>query len=57
MQENTDLERTKWYNALLLYALNSKENEESLKCDPDVRLIPLAIEKIVTPKLTCELTI
>ncbi|KAK0096085.1 hypothetical protein PV326_006499 [Microctonus aethiopoides] len=52
LMENTDLERTKWYNALLLYALNSKENEESLKCDPDVRLIPLAIEKIVTPKLT-----
>ncbi|KAK0168826.1 hypothetical protein PV327_002593 [Microctonus hyperodae] len=52
LMENTDLERTKWYNALLLYALNSKENEESLKSDPDVRLIPLAIEKIVTPKLT-----
>ncbi|XP_011870465.1 PREDICTED: PAX3- and PAX7-binding protein 1 [Vollenhovia emeryi] len=52
IMESTDLERTKWYNALLLYALDSKETEESLKQDPDVRLIPSTIEKIVIPKLT-----
>jgi len=39
---------------LLLYALDSKETEESLKRDPDVRLIPSTIEKIVIPKLTCK---
>ncbi|KAL0100277.1 hypothetical protein PUN28_019575 [Cardiocondyla obscurior] len=52
IMESADLERTKWYNTLLLYALNSKETEESLKRDPDVRLIPSTIEKVVIPKLT-----
>ncbi|KAG5317046.1 PAXB1 protein, partial [Acromyrmex heyeri] len=52
IMESADLERTKWYNTLLLYALDSKETEESLKRDPDVRLIPSTIEKIVIPKLT-----
>ncbi|XP_044576471.1 PAX3- and PAX7-binding protein 1 isoform X2 [Cotesia glomerata] len=52
LMESTDLERTKWYNGLLLYGLDKKETEESLRRDPDVRLIPLAIEKIVIPKLT-----
>ncbi|XP_012277672.1 PAX3- and PAX7-binding protein 1 [Orussus abietinus] len=52
VMESADLERTKWYTALLLYALNSKETEDSLKRDPDVRLVPFAIEKIVLPKLT-----
>ncbi|XP_072751185.1 PAX3- and PAX7-binding protein 1 isoform X1 [Anoplolepis gracilipes] len=52
IMESADIERTKWYNTLLLYALDSKETEESLKRDPDVRLIPSTIEKIVIPKLT-----
>ncbi|CAL1673138.1 unnamed protein product [Lasius platythorax] len=52
IMESADVERTKWYNTLLLYALDTKETEESLKRDPDVRLIPSAIEKIVIPKLT-----
>ncbi|XP_029673809.1 PAX3- and PAX7-binding protein 1 [Formica exsecta] len=52
IMESADIERTKWYNTLLLYALDSKETEESLKRDPDVRLIPFTIEKIVIPKLT-----
>lgn len=39
---------------MLLYALDSKETEESLKRDPDVRLVPSAIEKIAIPKLTCK---
>lgn len=54
MQESADIERTKWYNTLLLYAIDSKETEESLKRDPDVRLVPSTIEKVVIPKLTCE---
>lgn len=33
-----------------------KESEESLRCDPDVRLIPSTIEKIVVPKLTSMLS-
>ncbi|XP_015117420.1 PAX3- and PAX7-binding protein 1 isoform X3 [Diachasma alloeum] len=52
LMESADLERTKWYNSLLLYALDRGENEETLRCDPDVRLIPLTMEKIVLPKLT-----
>ncbi|XP_029165200.1 PAX3- and PAX7-binding protein 1 [Nylanderia fulva] len=52
IMESADVERTKWYNTLLLYALDSTETEDSLKRDPDVRLIPSAIEKIVIPKLT-----
>lgn len=56
LQESADIERTKWYNTLLLYALNTKETEESLKTDPDVRLVPFAVEKIVVPRLTCKIT-
>lgn len=52
IKENTDLERTKWYNSLLLYSWDSKETEESLRKDPDVRLVPSTIEKIVIPRLT-----
>ncbi|XP_015599684.1 PAX3- and PAX7-binding protein 1 [Cephus cinctus] len=52
IMESTDLERTKWYNTLLLYALDNKETEDSLKRDPDVRLVPFTMEKIVLPKLT-----
>lgn len=46
------LECTNWYNSLLLYALDRKETEDTLKLDPDVRLIPLTIEKVLIPKLT-----
>ena len=52
IMESADLERTKWYNALLLYALDQRESESSLRKDPDVKLIPLTIEKVVLPKLT-----
>lgn len=52
IMESADIERTKWYNTLLLYALDNKETEESLKRDPDVRLVPFTVEKIVIPKLT-----
>ena len=43
----------KWYNALILYGLDKNETEETLKRDPDVRLIPFTIEKVVIPKLMC----
>lgn len=52
IMESADIERTKWYNTLLLYAIDSTETEEMLKRDPDVRLVPLTIEKVVIPKLT-----
>ncbi|KAI4483442.1 hypothetical protein M0802_013384 [Mischocyttarus mexicanus] len=52
IMESADIERTKWYNTLLLYALDKKETEDSLKRDPDVRLVPLTVEKVVIPKLT-----
>lgn len=38
-----------------MYALDNKETEESLKRDPDVRLVPFTVEKIVIPKLTCKI--
>ncbi|XP_043280862.1 PAX3- and PAX7-binding protein 1 isoform X2 [Venturia canescens] len=52
IMESADLERTKWYNALLLYALDQHETESSLRRDPDVKIIPMTIEKVVVPKLT-----
>ncbi|KZC04100.1 GC-rich sequence DNA-binding factor 1 [Dufourea novaeangliae] len=52
IMESADIERTKWYNTLLVYALDNKETEESLKRDPDVRLVPSTVEKIVLPRLT-----
>ncbi|XP_066586865.1 PAX3- and PAX7-binding protein 1 isoform X2 [Prorops nasuta] len=52
IMEISDIERSSWYSALLLYALNVKETEESLKLDPDVRLVPSTMEKVVIPRLT-----
>lgn len=53
IMESSDLERSKWYNSLVTYALDpKKKTDESLKKDPDARLIPLVMEKVVVPKLT-----
>lgn len=41
----------RWYDSLLLYGLQPNETEESLRKDPDLKLIPLVIEKVVLPKL------
>lgn len=37
---------------LMKYGWNDKETEESLMDDPDVRLVPVIIEKIILPKVT-----
>lgn len=53
IMESSDLERSKWYNSLATYALDSKQTDDSSKPrEPDVRLIPSVIEKVVIPKLT-----
>ncbi|KAL7291124.1 hypothetical protein TKK_0015251 [Trichogramma kaykai] len=50
--ESTDFEKTKWYSSLLFYTMKSNVSEEALQADPDIRLVPSTIEKIVIPKLT-----
>lgn len=50
-QETSDVERSKWFNTLIVYALDPKETEDTLRRDPDAKLIPTVIEKIVLPKL------
>lgn len=47
-----DLERMEWYNTIMKYAFNENEIEETLMDDPDIRLIPTLIEKIILPKIT-----
>lgn len=47
-----DLERMDWYGMILKYGWTAEETEQSLGGDPDVRLVPTLIEKIVLPKIT-----
>lgn len=47
-----DLERLDWYSMVMKYGWNDKETEESLMDDPDVRLVPVIVEKIILPKVT-----
>ncbi|XP_066999451.2 PAX3- and PAX7-binding protein 1 isoform X2 [Anabrus simplex] len=51
LQETVEFERHKWYDSLLLYGLRDSETEESLRADPDLKLVPLIVEKVVLPKL------
>lgn len=51
LDEFNKIEKMKWFDSLLLYGLEQKETEEGLKNDPDLKLIPLVIEKVVLPKL------
>jgi hypothetical protein len=46
-----EFERTKWYDTLILYGLKEGETEDGLKQDPDLRLVPVIIEKVLLPKL------
>lgn len=41
----------KWFDNLLFYGLEPNETEDNLRNDPDLKLIPLVIEKVVLPKL------
>lgn len=47
-----DLERMDWYAMAMKYGWNDNETEESLMDDPDVKLVPVIIEKIILPKVT-----
>lgn len=51
-EDAVDFEREAWYRGSVLYGRQPSETESSLAEDPDVRLIPTLIEKIVLPKLT-----
>ncbi|XP_053692746.1 PAX3- and PAX7-binding protein 1 [Sabethes cyaneus] len=51
-QDEFEFEREEWYRSCALYGRRPDETEISLAEDPDVRLIPTLIEKIVLPKLT-----
>ncbi|XP_037038522.1 PAX3- and PAX7-binding protein 1 isoform X2 [Bradysia coprophila] len=47
-----DLERMEWYTLAMKYGWNENETEESLMDDPDVKLVPVIVEKIILPKVT-----
>lgn len=51
-EQCTDLERMDWYAMVMKYGWTETETEESLANDPDVRLMPVLVEKIVLPKIT-----
>lgn len=51
-ENELNLEREDWYHRCVLYGRQPEETETSLAEDPDVRLIPTLVEKIVLPKLT-----
>ncbi|XP_055641850.1 PAX3- and PAX7-binding protein 1 isoform X2 [Toxorhynchites rutilus septentrionalis] len=51
-EDELNFEREDWYRRCVLYGSQSDDTEGSLAEDPDVRLIPTLVEKIVLPKLT-----
>lgn len=51
-EHGSELERMDWYNVTMQYGFNETETEEQLLDDPDVRLVPTVIEKIILPKIT-----
>lgn len=46
------LEKMEWYETLMKYGFKSDETEAQLVDDPDIRLIPSIVEKIILPKIT-----
>lgn len=50
-----DLEKMEWYEAVMKYGFKSNETEAQLMDDPDIRLVPTLMEKIVLPKITGDL--
>uniref|UniRef100_A0A6P4E650 PAX3- and PAX7-binding protein 1 isoform X1 n=2 Tax=Drosophila rhopaloa TaxID=1041015 RepID=A0A6P4E650_DRORH len=56
LDEYSDIENMRWYQACMLYACQPDETVEQLKNDPDVNLVPALIEKIVLPKVTALVT-
>lgn len=51
-ENGEDLERMDWYGMTMKYGWMENETEESLMDDPDVKLVPVIIEKIILPKVT-----
>lgn len=47
-----EIEKMDWFNSCLRFNLQTNETEEMLAKDPDIRLIPAIVEKIIIPKLT-----
>lgn len=47
-----DLEKMEWYETIMKYGYKPTETEAELIDDPDIRLIPTLIEKIILPKIT-----
>ena len=52
VEDCADLERMEWYEAVMKYGYSDEESEEKLFEDPDIRLVPTLIEKIILPKIT-----
>lgn len=46
-----DFERMEWYKTIMKYGYKVNETEADLADDPDVRLMPTLVEKIILPKL------
>lgn len=47
-----DLEKMEWFETVMKYGFKSTETENQLMDDPDIRLVPTLLEKIVLPKIT-----
>lgn len=47
-----DLEKMGWYEIVMKYGFKPTETETQLLDDPDIRLVPSLMEKIVLPKIT-----
>ncbi|XP_046404390.1 PAX3- and PAX7-binding protein 1 [Ischnura elegans] len=45
-------EGRKWFDLLLMYGLRDTETEETLRNDPDLKLVSLVVEKVILPKVT-----
>jgi hypothetical protein len=48
-QSGCDLLKFPWIKPLLAYAYNTNETAESLRTDPDCRMIPSVLEKVLVP--------
>lgn len=51
-KECKDLEKMEWYETAMKYGFKPNEIETQLLDDPDIRLVPSLMEKIVLPKIT-----
>lgn len=46
-----------WYALAMKYGWDDGETEELLMDDPDVKLVPVIVEKIILPKVTGRLRV